>query len=167
VPVTGASEFEDSCVEFQSGSGFWRPDVLEQVPKPKRVKVGNDPQEAHPGFDSELEGVHAECDGGGPVLGTRYAGRQEFTGTLTGQYVDHGDPPWRWYLMTDLTRKPDNYPESIVWCESDSLFVVGDPNRLLGPVAEKNKVINTAARKATRAAAKTAARTETKAAEKK
>jgi hypothetical protein len=76
------------------------------------------------GFDPEMAGKAAECDGGGAIPGTRYAGRQEFTGRLTGEYVDHGDPPWRWYLMKDLTAKPDNYSDDGVWCEAGSLWVV-------------------------------------------
>lgn len=75
------------------------------------------------GFDAKMAGVRAECDGGGPVAGTRYASRQEFAGTLTGEYIDHGDPPWRWYLLTDLTQKPDNYPDDAVWCEQGNLWV--------------------------------------------
>lgn len=43
---------------------------------------------------------------------------------LTGQYVDHGDPPWRWYLLADLEKKPPGYPADSVWCESGSLFVM-------------------------------------------
>lgn len=80
------------------------------------------PHNATPGFDPKFAGRRAECDGGGPVLGTHYAARQEFTGTLTGAYVDHGDPPWRWYLMTDLTCKPEAYPGDTVWCEKNSIF---------------------------------------------
>ena len=76
-----------------------------------------------PGFDATRAGKHAECDGGGAILGTRYGAREEFAGTLTGEYVDHGDPPWRWYLMTDLTRKPEAYADDTVWCESGMLFV--------------------------------------------
>jgi hypothetical protein len=83
----------------------------------------NEPSAAVSGFDPAMAGRRAECDGGGPVLGTRWAGRQEFAGTLTGEYVDHGDPPWRWYLMVDLTRKPEEYPADAVWCESGSLFL--------------------------------------------
>jgi hypothetical protein len=79
---------------------------------------------ARAGFDPEMAGKRAECDGGGHVAGTRFAGRQEFTGTLTGEFVDHGDPPWRWYLMVDLTRKPEGYPGDAVWCESGSVFLV-------------------------------------------
>ena len=76
------------------------------------------------GFDEAKAGRRAECDGGRPVIGSRYATREEFAGTLTGEYVDHGDPPWRWYLMTDLTRKPDAYESEAVWCEENSLFFI-------------------------------------------
>ena len=76
------------------------------------------------GFDQRLAGRWAECDGGGLVPGTKYVGRQEFTGRLTGEYVDHGDPPWRWYLMVELSNKPENYTDDGVWCESESLFLV-------------------------------------------
>ncbi len=79
-----------------------------------------------PGFDPQMAGKRAECDGGRPVPGTRYAGREDFAGTLTGEYIDHGDPPWRWYLMRDLTQKPENFAEEAVWCESGNLFVVED-----------------------------------------
>ena len=78
------------------------------------------------GFDAALAGRRAECDGGGPIAGTRWAGRQDFAGTLTGEYVDHGEPPWRWYLLVDLTRKPASYAQDAVWCESGNLFVVGE-----------------------------------------
>ncbi len=81
---------------------------------------------ARKGFDPEMAGKRAECDGGGPIAGTRFAGRQEFTGTLTGEFIDHGDPPWRWYLMVDLTQKPEGYPSDAVWCESESVFILGD-----------------------------------------
>ena len=76
------------------------------------------------GFHAEYAGRKAECDGGRPVIGNRYATREEFAGTLTGEYVDHGDPPWRWYLMVDLTRKPDGYEDEAVWCEEGLLFLV-------------------------------------------
>lgn len=79
-----------------------------------------------PGFDEAMAGKRAECDGGAPVAGTRFAGRQEFTGTLTGEFVDHGEPPWRWYLMGELTNKPEGYGWDTVWCESGSLYVVDD-----------------------------------------
>ncbi len=77
-----------------------------------------------PGFDAAMAGKRAECDGGGLVAGTRFAGRQEFTGTLTGDYYDAGDPPWRWYLLRDLTSKPEGFPADAVWCESESIFLV-------------------------------------------
>jgi hypothetical protein len=38
--------------------------------------------------------------------------------------MDHGDPPWRWYLMTDLTRRPEGYVHDSVWCESGMVFLV-------------------------------------------
>jgi hypothetical protein len=79
------------------------------------------------GFDERMAGKRAECDGGGLIAGTRYAARQDFTGRLTGEYVDHGDPPWRWYLMIDLSRKPDAYVDDSVWCESTSIFLLDEP----------------------------------------
>lgn len=83
------------------------------------------PIPARPGFDSTMAGKRAECDGGGLVDGGR-AARQEFTGMLTGEYVDHGEPAWRWYLMVDLSRKPEGYPTDAVWCESESVFLLDD-----------------------------------------
>lgn len=89
-------------------------------------KVGNNETPADSGFDAKMAGKRADCDGGAPVAGTRFAGRQEFTGVLTGEYVDHGDPPWRWYLLSDLSNKPEGYDWDVVWCESGSLFVLED-----------------------------------------
>jgi hypothetical protein len=60
------------------------------------------------------------------VPGTHLASREDFAGTLTGEYVDHGTPPWRWYLMVSLSSKPEGYPEDTVWCESGNLFVCDD-----------------------------------------
>ena len=90
----------------------------------------NDPKAASvrktPGFDPARAGKRAECDGGGAIAGTRYAAREEFTGTLTGEYVDHGDPPWRWYLLKNLERRPDGYPATPSGtCRN--LFVDGEP----------------------------------------
>lgn len=85
--------------------------------------------DTRPGFDAAMAGKRAECDGGGPIEGTRFAVRQEFTGTLSGDYVDHGDPPWRWYLMVDLTRKPDGYAWDSVWCEVGSIFLLDETHR--------------------------------------
>jgi len=81
---------------------------------------------ARPGFDAAVAGKRAECDGGHSIAGTHFAGREEFAGTLTGEYVDHGDPPWRWYLLGSLTRKPEGYPDDTVWCESGNLFILDD-----------------------------------------
>ena len=75
------------------------------------------------GLDASLAGRPAECDGGEAVPGTRVAGRQEFAGILTGEYVDHGDPPWRWYRLVNLSRKPQGYQWDAVWCESRALFI--------------------------------------------
>ena len=81
-----------------------------------------EPQPSEKGFDAEMADKIVECDGGGPIAGTKLAGRQEFVGRATGEYVDHGDPPWRWYLVVDLTLKPDGFPGDEVWCESGSLY---------------------------------------------
>lgn len=76
------------------------------------------------GFDADYAGRIAECDGGGFIEGTHLAGRQEFRGLLTGDYTEHGDPPWRWYLMTDLDIKPVNWEHEAVWCLKGNLFLV-------------------------------------------
>jgi len=89
-------------------------------------QVKTQTSDARPGFDATVTGKRAECDGGHAIPGTRFAGRQEFTGTLTGEYVDHGEPAWRWYLLTDLTRKPDGYLDDSVWCESGNLFILDE-----------------------------------------
>ncbi len=81
---------------------------------------------ARPGFDAAMAGKRAECDGGHAIAGTHFAGRQEVAGTLTGDYVDYVDPASRWYRLTDLTRKPERYPEDSVWCEAGNVFVIGD-----------------------------------------
>ncbi len=53
--------------------------------------------DANRGFDCEIAGRRAECDGGGLMPGTHYVAREEFTGTLnTGLHriellVDNGD----------------------------------------------------------------------------
>jgi hypothetical protein len=80
------------------------------------------------GFDPDMAGKRAECDGGALVAGTHFASRQDFAGVLTGEYVDHGNPPWRWYLMRNLHLKPEGYAADSVWCESGMLFVV-EPER--------------------------------------
>ena len=45
------------------------------------------------GFDPARAGIRAECDGGAAIAGTRFAGRQFFAGTLTGDYRDYGIYP--------------------------------------------------------------------------
>ena len=90
------------------------------------------PEEAAPdagyreGFDEAMRGRRAECDGGKGIEGTHFAGRQEFAGTLTGRFRDFGDYPWRWYLMAELTRKPQGYAHELVWCASESLVFEGE-----------------------------------------
>lgn len=79
------------------------------------------------GFDPRYKGCRAECDGGQPLVGTHLSGRQEFTGILTGNYRDFGDYPWRWFLLTDLTRKPDAFPHAAVWCAQESLTLLDGP----------------------------------------
>ncbi|MCZ7526917.1 MAG: hypothetical protein M5U14_11360 [Acidimicrobiia bacterium] len=83
-----------------------------------------DPAGAVPGFEADLAGRRAECDGGHALAGTHFAVREEYAGTLTGDYVEEGDPPWRWYLLAELTRAPRGYPCDTVWCEAGNLFVV-------------------------------------------
>jgi len=88
--------------------------------------VPEEPFPVRKGLDEDMAGKRAECDGGSAIHGTRYAGRQEFAGRLTGEYVDHGDPPSRWYLMVDLIQKPRNYDLDAVWCESGNIYLVDE-----------------------------------------
>ncbi|MBK7250399.1 MAG: hypothetical protein IPI06_05840 [Gammaproteobacteria bacterium] len=78
------------------------------------------------GFDPARHGRRAECDGGRHVPGTKFAGRQFFEGTLTGDYRDFGPYPWRWFLMTSLTKKPAGYGHEAVWCDESSLTLLDD-----------------------------------------
>ena len=95
---------------------------------------------ARTGFERRVEGKLAECDGGGLIAGTRFAARQDFRGKLTGDYVDHGDPPWRWYLMGDLVFKPEAYEQDTVWCESGNIFILdGECDMPPGPEPVKSK----------------------------
>ena len=73
-------------------------------------------------FDPAYAGRRAECDGGG-LTNVGLAGRDEFGGLLTGIFVEIGEPPSRWYLMTALEGRPDG--ES-AWCEQGFLFVDGE-----------------------------------------
>ena len=86
--------------------------------------MGDETLEGEKGFNERYANQLAECDGGGPIKGTRYAGRQEFSGRLTGDYLDVGDPPSRWYLMVDLQCKPESFLESGVWCLAGNTFLV-------------------------------------------
>jgi hypothetical protein len=82
------------------------------------------PAAARTGFDPGLAGRRAECDGGMAVPGTHLVARAEFAGVLTGDFVDHGHPPWRWLLMADLARKPEGWPADAVWCDAGMVFLV-------------------------------------------
>jgi hypothetical protein len=75
------------------------------------------------GFDPAVAGKRAECDGGS-VDAEGHASREEFAGTLTGEYLEYGSPPQRWYLMAHLTFKPPYYDDDSVWCETGFLFVM-------------------------------------------
>lgn len=86
------------------------------------------------GFEPDVVGLEAECDGGRPIEGTHFAGRQYFAGRLTGHYRDYGPFPWRWYLLSSLTKKPEGFLQDAVWCDADSLFIVTDPGRKLTPI---------------------------------
>jgi len=57
-----------------------------------------------------------------PDQGNAAVGRQDYAGTLTGDYIDHSDPPWRWYLMKDLTLKPQGCEDEAIWCLEGNLF---------------------------------------------
>ena len=76
-------------------------------------------------FDTALAGKYAECDGGGLTPGG-LAAREDFAGTLTGVYLERGDPPTRWYLLANLTARPLDYEDDTVWCERGFLFVEGE-----------------------------------------
>lgn len=79
------------------------------------------------GFDPRYQGRRAECDGGQTVEGTHLSGRQEFTGTLTGDFRDFGDYPWRWFLLGELTKKPAAFSHPAVWCAQESLCLLDGP----------------------------------------
>lgn len=79
------------------------------------------------GFNPDYAGRRAECDGGGPIRGTRLSGRQDYGGTLTGNYVEHASintPPSRWYLMKDLVLKPQGCEDESIWCLEGNLFLI-------------------------------------------
>jgi hypothetical protein len=78
------------------------------------------------GFDPAMSGRRAECDGGRHLAGTRFAGRQDFAGTLTGHFRDFGPYPWRWYLLAGLTVRPQGYAFAAVWCDEASLTPLDD-----------------------------------------
>jgi len=75
-------------------------------------------------FDASLEGRRATCEGGAQVsVGSKVGGRETFSGTLTGDVLEQGDPPWRWLKMGDLTVRPEEVgTEDTVWCEESFVW---------------------------------------------
>ncbi len=87
---------------------------------------GEDVPPYQSGFNPDSRGTRAECDGGAQIANTKYAGRQFFAGTLSGDYRDFGSFPWRWYLMSELTAKPESYNLESVWCDEGSLILIDE-----------------------------------------
>ena len=90
------------------------------------------------GIEKDLIGKWAECDGGsayaapGTPAGMMGA-REFFRGRLTGQYYEEGEPPWRWYYLTDLSSSPPDWETEGVWCEHNFIFIDGDEDPPPGP----------------------------------
>ena len=79
------------------------------------------------GFDPDVTGRLAECDGGTPTQGGpagMLGSRDFFRGRLTGRYYDAAGPSWRWFELAELTVKPDEHGEDTVWCEQSFLFLM-------------------------------------------
>ena len=73
-------------------------------------------------FDPAIVGMRVQADGGNAAIGSRLASRETFEGTLTGQRMDEGDPPWRWLEIGELTGKPEGFGEDSVWCEESYIY---------------------------------------------
>lgn len=73
-------------------------------------------------FDPQLAGQRVEADGGNAEIGSRFASRETFRGTLTGRRMDQGDPPWRWLEIGELTEKPETFEGDTVWCEESFIY---------------------------------------------
>jgi hypothetical protein len=75
-------------------------------------------------FDDSLAGRRAICEGGAQVApGAKVGGRETFSGTLTGDVMEHGDPPWRWFKMGNLSVRPEYVgTEDHVWCEESFVW---------------------------------------------
>lgn len=106
------------------GGHYRRPFILEVIMNNVLDKSYDDIAVV-PGFNPKYKARLVECDGGAQIAESKYAGRQFFAGTLTGDYRDYGEYPWRWYLMTDLTEKPEGYAFDRVWCDAGSLVFQG------------------------------------------
>lgn len=92
---------------------------------PAAMTENGTPPDYTEGFNPAYAGQRAECEGGAGIRDTKYAGRQFFSGTLTGYYREFGQYKWRWYLLTELKEKPDGFPHDAVWCEEESLTLIG------------------------------------------
>lgn len=93
---------------------------------PAAMSESNTPPDYTEGFNESYAGRRAECEGGAGIRDTKYAGRQYFAGTLTGHYRDFGrrefgHNTWRWYLLAQLTKKPETFTHDAVWCDEESL----------------------------------------------
>jgi hypothetical protein len=97
---------------------------MSSTASPAPEPAGAEAAPFRPGFEPRLAGVRAECDGGAPIAGTHLAGRQDFAGQLTGHFRDFGPYPWRWFLMSDLVRKPQGYELAAVWCDGGNLTLI-------------------------------------------
>ena len=75
-------------------------------------------------FDPLVAGKRVQADGGNAAVGSRLGSREMFEGTLTGQRMDQGDPPWRWLEIGDLTGKPAEFSDERVWCEESYIYAV-------------------------------------------
>ena len=73
-------------------------------------------------LDSELVGKHVEADGGTQVGNTNFASRAAFEGVLTGRKIVQGDPPWYWLERGQLSVKPDDVEDELVWCEESYVY---------------------------------------------
>ena len=72
--------------------------------------------------DQAIAGLAVEADGGHQIPGFQHGVRESFRGALSGRRLDHGDPPWRWVEIVDLTEKPEHFEDRAVWCEETFVY---------------------------------------------
>ena len=73
--------------------------------RPRSGRGQGDMTNGRRGVDSAYAGKRAECDGGGPIPGTRMAGRQEFAGTLRRREREFDA-----HRLRQIQRVPDGGP---------------------------------------------------------